>query len=192
LRNQRLLIEARALSDNGRADVALEVIGNLEGREATRLRSDILWSAKRWREAAEQIELLYGDRWRDWRPLNDAERSDILRAAMGYALGDDKLGLDRFVAKYAAKMAEGPDRHAFQVLTSPDTADAQEFRKIARAVAATDTLEAFLREMRARYPETGSFTPANAAAAPAPQSVAPGPSPRRTGALAKPTHTAAR
>jgi tetratricopeptide (TPR) repeat protein len=192
LRNQRLLIEARALSDSGRADVALEVIGNLEGREATRLRSDILWSAKRWREAAEQIELLYGDRWRDWRPLNDAERSDILRAAMGYALGDDKLGLDRFVAKYAAKMAEGPDRHAFQVLTSPDTADAQEFRKIARAVAATDTLEAFLREMRARYPETGSFTPANAAAAPVPQSVAPGPSPRRTGALAKPTHTAAR
>ncbi|HEU5272476.1 MAG TPA: tetratricopeptide repeat protein [Xanthobacteraceae bacterium] len=192
LRNQRLLIEARALSDSGRTDVALEVIGNIEGREATRLRSDILWSAKRWREAAEQIELLYGDRWRDWRPLNDAERSDILRAAMGYALGEDKLGLDRFVGKYAAKMAEGPDRHAFQVLTSPDTADAQEFRRIARAVAATDTLEAFLREMRARYPETGAFMPASAASTPAPQSGAPRASPRRSGALAAPTRTAAR
>ena len=52
LRNQRLLIEARALSDSGRRDLALEVIANIQGREATRLRSDILWGAKRWREAA--------------------------------------------------------------------------------------------------------------------------------------------
>ena len=79
LRNQRLLIEARALSDMGRHDVALEVIANIEGREATRLRSDVLWTAKRWRESAEQIEF-YGDRWRDWQPLNDAERADIMRA----------------------------------------------------------------------------------------------------------------
>jgi hypothetical protein len=83
LRNQRLLLDARALSDIGRHEVALEVIGNVEGSEAIRLRSDILWAAKRWRESAEQIELLYGDRWRDWHPLNDVERSDVLRAAMG-------------------------------------------------------------------------------------------------------------
>ena len=41
LRNQRLLLEARALSDIGRHDLALEVIANIEGREAIRLRSDI-------------------------------------------------------------------------------------------------------------------------------------------------------
>src|SRR5262249_44815944 len=86
VRNQRLLIEARALSDIGRHEVALDVIANVDGREAICLRSDILWAAKRWRESAEQIELLYGDRWRDWRPLNHAERSDLLRAAMGYAI----------------------------------------------------------------------------------------------------------
>jgi hypothetical protein len=44
LRNQRLLLEARALSDLGRHDLALEVAANLEGREAIRLRSDILWA----------------------------------------------------------------------------------------------------------------------------------------------------
>ena len=47
------------------------------GPEAIRLQSDILWAARRWREAAEQIELLYGERWRDFTPLNDAERTDI-------------------------------------------------------------------------------------------------------------------
>jgi hypothetical protein len=185
VRNQRLLIEARALADIGRHDVALDVIGNVEGREAIRLRSDILWAAKRWRESAEQIELLYGDRWRDWRPLNDAERSDILRAAMGYAIDADRLGMDRFAAKYAAKMAEGPDRGAFEVLSAPNSIDTIEFRQIAQTVAAVDTLDAFLRDLRARYPETGSFTPVEARrpAPPGPQSQAPVAAPATTGSV---------
>src|SRR6202007_156457 len=36
MRNQRLLLEARALSDLGRHDVALEVIADIPGREAMR------------------------------------------------------------------------------------------------------------------------------------------------------------
>ena len=107
LRDQRLLLEARALSDIGRHDLALELIANINSREAIRLRSDILWAAQRWRAAAEQIELLYGDRWRDFAPLSEAERADILRAAIGYALGDEPIGLARFREKYAAKMADG-------------------------------------------------------------------------------------
>jgi hypothetical protein len=184
VRSQRLLLEGRALSDIGRHDVALDVIANVEGREAIRLRSDILWAAKRWREAAEQIELMYGDRWRDWHPLNDAERSDILRATMGYAIGDDRLGLDRFANKYAVKMVEGPERHAFEVLTSPTGLVTTEFREIAHAVAAVDTLEAFLRELQARYPETGSFAPINALRpSPGLQSRAPHPAPATTGSV---------
>ncbi|HVY58795.1 MAG TPA: tetratricopeptide repeat protein [Xanthobacteraceae bacterium] len=159
LRNQRLLLEARALSDLGRHDLALEVIAKMSGREAIRLRSDILWAAQRWREAAEQIELLYGDRWREWKPLDDTERADILRAAIGYALGEDKLGLERFREKFAAKMAEGNDRHAFDVVTQPLGSNSDEFRDIARTIAAVDTLDGFLRDMRARYPETGASTP---------------------------------
>jgi hypothetical protein len=194
LRNQRLLIEARALSDIGRHDVALDVIANVNEPEAIRLRSDILWSAKRWREAAEQIELLYSDRWRDWRALNDAERSDILRAALGYAIGDDKLGLGRFAEKYAVKMAEGPDRRAFEVLSSLIGPDTAEFREIARTVAAVDTLDAFLRDMRARYPETGSFTPVDARRAPSgPQSRATVVAPRlTTGSVSETTRANAR
>jgi len=190
LRNQRLLLEARSLSDIGRHEVALEVIANVEGREAIRLRSDVLWAAKRWREAAEQIELIYGDRWRDWQPLNDAERSDLLRAAMGYALAEDKLGIDRFKGKYAVKMAEGSDRRAFEILTGPMAVGSAEFRDIARSVAAVDTLEAFLRDMRGRYPETGSFTPVDAAFGPAHQSRAPASQPGTTGSV--PARKAAR
>ena len=187
LRNQRLLLEARALSDIGRHDVAMEVIANIEGKEAIRLRSDILWAGKRWRESAEQIEVLYGDRWRDWQPLTDSERADLLRAGLGYALGEDALGLDRFRGKYAAKMADAAERRAFDIVTEPASANNAEFRDVARIIAAVDTLEGFLRDMRARYPETGAFgqvptvvpsvVPSATEAAAAPRAALPDPTP---------------
>ncbi|HLA21072.1 MAG TPA: tetratricopeptide repeat protein [Pseudolabrys sp.] len=161
VRDQRLLLEARAMSDIGRHDLALELIGNVQGREAIRLRSDILWAAHRWRAAGEQIELLYGERWRDFAPLSEGERSDILRAAIGFALGEEPIGLERLREKYAAKMADGPDRRAFDVVSAPVGTDGQEFQNVARRVASVDTLNTFLRDMRARYPEA-AILPAGA------------------------------
>jgi tetratricopeptide (TPR) repeat protein len=181
LRNQRLLLEARALSESGRHDVALEVIANIAGREAIRLRSDINWAAKRWGEAAEQIELLYGDRWQRFESLDDTERTDILRAAVGYSLGEDTIGLMRFRERYAAKMGDGPDQRAFDVVTAPLAATGGEFKEIARSLASVDTLEGFLRDLRARYPATGAL-PAAVQRAPAAQS-APKADPTPTGSV---------
>jgi hypothetical protein len=191
LRNQRLLLEARALSDMKRYDLALEVIANVDGREAIRLRSDIDWAARRWREAAEQIELMYGDRWKDWAPLNDIERADILRAELGFALGEDTLGLGRFREKYAAKMAGTPDAHAFEVVSAPLGTSGNEFAAIAHAAAAVDTLDGFLRDMQARYPDAGVTppdpTPPQAAAPPlaAPAEASPVPPSRASGRTAQ-------
>jgi hypothetical protein len=170
LRTQRLLIEARAQSDVGRPELALEVVANLQGMEVDRLRADILWKARRWRDAAEQIEKFYGERWSQFTPLSEQERADVLRAAVGYALAEDSIGLDRLRTKYAPKMVEGPDRRAFEVLTSPLHAKPPEFGEVAKVVAAADTLDAFLREIRTKYPET----PAPAPIAPA-LPAAPGP-----------------
>lgn len=178
LRNQRLLIEARALSDIGRPDIALEVVSNIEGREAERLRADVLWKARRWRQASEQIERLYGDRWRDFAPLTPIERADILRAAIGYALGEDPIGLDRFREKYAPKMADGPDRRAFDVVTAPANSGAPEFGDVAKSAAAADTLDNFLRDIRARFPESGSTMPARSNV---PQNSSQAPAPGRAG-----------
>jgi hypothetical protein len=173
LRNQRLLLEARALSETGRYDVALEVVANVPGREADRLRADVLWAAHKWRESAEQVERLYGDRWREFAPLTAPERADVLRAGIGYALADDKLGLDRFREKYAAKMAEGPDRKAFEVITAPLGTNGAEFGEVAKAVSSIDTLEGFLRDIRAQFPGA-TPAPASGAAPPAPQTGAQG------------------
>ncbi len=178
LRDQRLLLEARALSDTGRRNVALEAIANIDSHEAIRLRSDILWAAKRWREAAESIELLYGERWKQFTPLSDTERSDILRAAIAYSLADESMGLARFREKYAAKMADSPDRHAFDVVSAPIGTSGAEFQAVAKTAAGVDTLDGFLRDMRARYPDLSAAagdktTPPAAAPAAKPQAAAP-------------------
>jgi hypothetical protein len=163
LRDQRLLLEARAISTLGRHDVALELIANINSHEAVRLRSDVLWTARRWREAGEQIELLYADRWRQFPPLNDGERSDILRAAIGYALGEESIGLARLREKYQAKFADGPDRRAFDVVTAPIGTNGVEFQDVAKKIASVDTLDTFLRDLRARYPESSAVSPARTA-----------------------------
>ncbi|BAM88660.1 conserved exported hypothetical protein [Bradyrhizobium oligotrophicum S58] len=153
LRQQRLLLEARANSDIGRYDLGLDIISNIGGREAIRLRSDIYWASRRWREASEQIELYYGDRWRDFRPLNPAERGDILRAVVGYALADDAIGLSRFREKYAPLMTGEADKIAFDVASKPASGSSAEFAQIAKMAASVDTLDGFLRDMRARFPD---------------------------------------
>jgi hypothetical protein len=159
LRQQRLLLEARAQSDIGRHDLALDIISNINGREAIRLRSDIYWASRRWREASEQIELYYGDRWRDFRPLNPSERGDIIRAVVGYALAEDAIGLGRFREKYAPLMTGESDKLAFDVASKPATGSSAEFAAIAKMAASVDTLDGFLRDMKIRFPDATARSP---------------------------------
>lgn len=159
LRQQRLLLEARAQSDVGRHDLGLDIIANLSGREAIRLRSDIYWASRKWRESAEQIELYYGDRWRDFKPLNPAEKGDVIRAVVGYALADDAIGLARFREKYAPLMSGEADRFAFETASTPGAVTSAEFAQIAKMAAGVDTLDSFLREMKARFPEAHARAP---------------------------------
>jgi tetratricopeptide (TPR) repeat protein len=153
LRQQRLLLEARAQSDVGRHNLALDIVSNISGREAIRLRSDIYWASRRWREASEQIELYYADRWRDFKPLNPLEKGDVIRAVVGYALAEDSIGLARFREKYAPLMSGEAARSAFETASKPVGASSAEFAEIAKMAASVDTLDGFLREMKARFPD---------------------------------------
>jgi tetratricopeptide (TPR) repeat protein len=159
LRQQRLLLEARAQSDVGRHDLALDIISNIPGREAIRLRSDIYWAQRHWREASEQIELYYGDRWRDFKPLDATEKGDIIRAVVGYALAEDAIGLTRFREKYVPLMSGEADRLAFDTASKPVAANSAEFALIARMAASVDTLDGFIREMKTRFPDATARAP---------------------------------
>ena len=159
LRQQRLLLETRAQSDVGRHDLALDITSNITGREAIRLRSDIYWASRHWREASEQIELYYGDRWRDFTPLNPSEKADVIRAVVGYALAEDAIGLSRFREKYAPLMSGDADKLAFDAASKPVATSSAEFAQIARMAASVDTLDGFIREMKTRFPDATARAP---------------------------------
>ncbi|GJE25912.1 hypothetical protein LKMONMHP_0755 [Methylobacterium organophilum] len=183
LRRARSLLRARALSDLTRTDLALESIEGETGPDIDRLRADILWSARRWREAGEAHEGLLGEAWRSGRPLDDAARGDVIRAAIAYGLSGESLGLERLKAKFSAGMAETSDARTFTLLTRSDAPRTTAFRDIARRATSAETLASFLAEYRKRYPdsavpergkpEAGAGSPAQ----PAPETRAEAPQP---------------
>ena len=152
LREQRILLEARAISETGRHDAALEMIANLAGDEAARMRADVLWSAKRWREAGEAIEKLLGERWKGATALDEIERGDVLRAGIAFALGNETIGLARLRERYASKM-DGPERNAFDIVVSGERQNPKMVGEVAKTLSVIDSLDLFIKLYRARFPD---------------------------------------
>lgn len=151
LKRQRNIVEARALTESGRPDLALELVRNMRGTDVDRLRADTFWAAESWRDAGEQLEAMHGSRWSDQIPLDDQERRDILRAGIAYSLAGDQLSLERLQTKYMTKMADSQEALAFEVVTRPIRAQGVEFLEVANQLADIDSLETFLEEYRRQY-----------------------------------------
>lgn len=154
LRRARALLESRALSELSRTDLAIEMIAAQSGPDVDRLRADIYWQGKRWREAGEAFELVAGDAWQGTQMLDAKQRTDILRSGIAYVLGSDRLGLDRLRSKFSARMADTTDSQVFTLITAESGARAKEFKELARTVVASETLSSFLDSYRQKYPET--------------------------------------
>ena len=152
VKRARLLLEAKALSDLSRTDQALEMLETERGPEIDRLRADIYWTGRRWREAGEAYERLLGESWRGDGTLGDSERADVMRAGVSYVMASENLSLDRLRSKFAPKMARGADARTFAFITSADRTRAADIREMARATANADTLSEFLKAYRERYP----------------------------------------
>ncbi len=148
LLRSRGLLEARAMSELGRAEAAVEILSTLEGKDVERLKADALWNAQHWRKAGEQLEKNLGNQWQEETPLSDKVRFDVLRAAIAYSLADEQLSLNRLSQKFYSKMLKTTDAEAFTLVTQPVKGASADFRRLAREVAATDTLDAFMDEFR--------------------------------------------
>jgi hypothetical protein len=95
-------------------------------------------------------------------------------------------------------MAGTPDAHAFEVVSAPLGTSGTEFAAIAHAAAAVDTLDGFLRDMQARYPDASASPPSAAQPAPpdaangAPQAATPAPVAPPMPAIVPPARAAGR
>lgn len=152
VKRARLLLEAKALSDLSRTDQALEMLEGERGAEVDRLRADIYWTGRRWREAGEAYERILDESWRGDAALTDSERADAMRAGVSYIMASEALSLDRLRSKFAPKMARSIDARTFAFVTGANRARAADIREMARATASADTVSEFLKAYRERYP----------------------------------------
>ncbi|MGY6248939.1 tetratricopeptide repeat protein [Bosea thiooxidans] len=152
VRRARLLLEAKALSDLSRTDQALEMLERERGPEVDRLRADVYWTGRRWREAGEAYERILDESWRGDSPLADGQRADVMRAGISYVMANEALSLDRLRSKFAPKMAQSLDARTFAFVTGANRSRASDIRELARAAASADTVSDFLKAYRERYP----------------------------------------
>jgi hypothetical protein len=161
LQRQRRILEARAMIDAGRDVLALDLVRMLSGKDVELLRIDAHWKAKRYSQAGEMIEAIYGNRPAGT-PLDATARMALVKAGVGYVLANDRYGASRLRSKFSDEMVGAPEWAMFDYVTGPIQATSMEFKKVAAEIAAIDSLTAFLASYRETYGGQGALTPVSA------------------------------
>jgi tetratricopeptide (TPR) repeat protein len=164
LERKRRVLQARALIDSSRNDLALDLLTSVSGRDADLLRVDAYWNNKNYAEAGNVLEVMYSPPPADGATLPVAARMDIVKAAVAFALAGDQIGMSRIRAKFAPAMAKAAEWPMFDFVTGKIQAiDSPEFKQVAKSVAGTDSLDAFLASYRQVYSGEAGMTPTSAA-----------------------------
>jgi hypothetical protein len=158
LQRQRRVLEARALLDAGREELAVDLLSRLEGRDVDLLRVDGLWKLQRYGEAAELLERVYSP-GEATPPMTRDARMNIVKAAAGFVMAGDRLGLSRLRSKFGGPMSRSAEWAMFDFVTGDTTPTSVEFRRVAREISGLDTLNAFLDSYRATYAADAALTP---------------------------------
>lgn len=103
---ERRILEARALTELGRTDHALEVLGTDNSGDAMDIRADIFWRDKDWAKAGAMLERRLGDRWKRDGALSLEDESRLIRAGVAYSLMSDQRSLSRLTDRFG-KFADG-------------------------------------------------------------------------------------
>ncbi|WP_417470054.1 tetratricopeptide repeat protein [Maricaulis sp.] len=154
--DERYLLEARALSELGRHEQALELIQDDQSPAAARLRADVTWAQRDWPNTGHRLEALLGNRYQDAAPLTPSEQSDLVRAAIAYSMSGDRAAAGRLGRRYGEAMSITEVGAAFEVLTDDDIPPGNvRFSDLAARIASIDTLDAFMEPFRARFNNGG-------------------------------------
>ncbi len=159
LKQKRNTLEARALAELGRVDIAVELLDTMQGADIEELKADAYWRGKRWQDAGIQIEKTLGETWQGEASLTDMERLKVMRAGISFSLANDRIGTDRLRRKFIAKMASSPDAVNFDVVTKVGQGKGIAFNTLAAEIAEIDTLSTFLEIFRKQYGQVGDQTP---------------------------------
>ncbi len=147
---ERRIVEAKALLDLSQFDHVFDLLEKDTSVEAANLRAEVLWRQKNWIQAANAQMIVLQRRPDDAADLNEADRANVLRAAIAAVLGENKPVLAKLKTAYGARMAKSPDAAAFELVTSgPDPSDYR-LRDLARRLARSDLVAQVLQDLKTK------------------------------------------
>jgi tetratricopeptide (TPR) repeat protein len=161
LNSERRALEARALMELGRFDHALEVLSTDASPEAREVRAEVFWKQQKWVEAAALYDGLLGDRFRNPAALTVAEEARLVRAGVGYSLGEDVTALGRLSRNYRSFVAGAQARTALSIALADGSGGDVSPGDFAALAASADTFAGWVSAMRAELrTKTGGSRPA--------------------------------
>ena len=146
---ERKILRARALSEQGKSGEALALLGNNDSKPAKVLRADINMRAQRWAEAAKALLDLIGQPPKAGEQITSEQAQWLVNCAVALALAGDVAGLDRIAIDYTPAMVGQPQNDTFRILTRPDKVG--QLRDIASAqskITEVDMFRGFLNNYR--------------------------------------------
>ncbi|MFA4949691.1 hypothetical protein [Brevundimonas sp.] len=150
LNAERRALEARALTQLGRYDHALEILGADNGPEARAVKAEIFWKQQQWPQAAALYEAGLSERYKAGGALTADEEARLLRAGIGYSLGQDGTALSRLSRNYRPYVAGARNKSALSIaLDGLDGTDSEtSAADFAGLAASADTFAGWVTTMK--------------------------------------------
>jgi tetratricopeptide (TPR) repeat protein len=163
LNSERRVIEARALSDLGRQDHALEVLARDPSGEANDVRAEIYWRQKDWANAGQALERRLEGRWSSPLPLSGEEETRLLRAAIAYSLAGDDASLMRLNSRFSPYVDEARAPDALRVALSGLDSGVASPADFARLASQADAFSGWVARMKQKLRDRPKLASAPAA-----------------------------
>ncbi len=167
MNDERKVLEARALTELGRLDHALEVLGGDNSVPAVAARAEIAWKAKDWAGAAALLERSLGDRWKNTLPLSGEDETKVIRAGVAFSLANDDPGLKRLSSRYSPYIETAQAPEAMRIALSDLDEKALSPQDFAQAAAQADTFAGWISSYKQRLRERLKAAPQTAETKPA-------------------------
>ncbi len=149
LQNERVLLKARALSELNRASEATALLKDNTSTDAILLRVDMAMRAQKWQDAAATLMTLVGPPPATGVALSPDKAGWLVNAAIGFALAEDQVNLDKLAIDYSKSMETNVQNNTFLMLTRPEkTGQLRDLSTAQAQLSQVDMFQGFLNNYR--------------------------------------------
>ena len=145
LQASRRRLQARALTELGRPDEAIVLLGADMSPESKQLRAEIYWRSENWSAAANAIAEMVPSAERSM-SLDDNQARLVLDWATALTLAGDDRTATRVRQRYLVAMEQTPFADAFVLITTPREQGLVDYRTVRQQIEQAENFQSFLVE----------------------------------------------